>query len=396
MKRQMIRKQLVALCAPGLACVLSYVVGGGAQRALAQTNNANATQTAGATGQDAGPMTGNDAIQAALGGGRMGQPDPQMQAVLDELAALHPKPIPKLPATEARKQPTAADAVMALLIKRGQSILPQPVDTVRDINLPGSDRSAASIPVRVYKPQGNGPFPVLVYVHGGGWVIATIQDYDSSCRALANAANCIVVSVGYRYAPEHPFPAAHEDVYAVLQDVMHNAAMLGGDPQHVAIAGESAGGNMATAACMMARDRKGMMPVYQLLIYPVTNVAFGTPSQRENENAKPLNLPMLHWFYDHTLKHPGDSNNPYFSVLRGDTHGLPPATVIVDQIDPLRSEGAAYAQKLQQAGVAVRFAYFMGVTHEFFGMGAVVDKSKQAVDFAATGLKSAFTGTPAP
>lgn len=317
-------------------------------------------------------------------------PDPQMKAVLDQLAALGPKPIEKLSPTQARKQPGAADAVKALLKKRNNGVLPppEPVAGVEDRRVPGP---AGTIPVRVYTPEGSGPFPVLVYVHGGGWVIASIQAYDSSARALANAAKCVVVSVGYRYAPENPYPAAHEDVYAATQYVIKNAARFGGDPRRVAIGGESAGGNMASAVCLMARDRKGRMPVYQLLVYPVTDTRTNTPSYRQNAKAKPLNRAMMRWFFRHTLADPRDADSKYLAILRNrNLRGLPPATVVTAEIDPLRSEGKAYADRLRSAGVPVRYRNYDGVTHEFFGMGAVVNKAKNAVAFAAGGLQSAF------
>ena len=187
--------------------------------------------------------------------------DPQMKAVLHELAAMNPVPLYKLTLAQVRLRPGPPDAVKAVLKKQGKPITPEPVAKVEDRKIPGP---AGTIPVRVYTPEGTGPMPVLVYYHGGGWVIANINAYDSSCRALANLAKCVVVSVGYRQAPEHKFPASHEDSYAALQYVMKNTAQFGGDPKKVAVGGESAGGNLASAVCQMARDRKGMMPIYQL------------------------------------------------------------------------------------------------------------------------------------
>ncbi len=315
------------------------------------------------------------------------KPDAQMKAVLDQLGALHPKQIDKLTPAEARKQPTPADGVKALLKKMGKSTAPEPVGSVKNTTIPGP---AGSVPVRIYTPRGRGPFPVVVYIHGGGWVIATLDTYDSSPRAMTNMAGAVVVSVEYRKAPEHKFPAAHEDCYAVMQYVIKNAAKMNGDPKRVAIMGESAGGNMATSVCMMARDRKGMMPIYQVLIFPVANSDTNTPSYRENANAKPLNKAIMVWFAHHTIKSQADLTNPYLAVLQGNAKGLPPATVITAQIDPLRSEGKAYADKLKAAGIAVRYRNYEGVAHEFFRMGAVVDKAKAAEQFAADGLKSAF------
>lgn len=317
-------------------------------------------------------------------------PDPQMKAVLDQLAALHPKPIEKCTPAEARLQPSPADAVKALLKKQGKSTAPEPVGSVKNTTVPGP---AGPIPVRVYTPDGSGPFPVVVYIHGGGWVIATIDTYDASPRALCNLAQCVVVSVEYRKAPEHKFPAAHEDCYAALQYVMKNAAIMNGDPQRVAVAGESAGGNMATAVCMMAKQRGGMMPVAQVCVYPVASGTLNWPSVAQNAAAKPLNKPMLQWFFKYTLKTPADAKNKLLDLVNApssDLQGLPPATIITADIDPLHDEGKAFADKLQQVGVKVSYRNYSGVAHEFFGMGAVVDKAKEAEQFAADGLKSAF------
>ena len=316
--------------------------------------------------------------------------EPQMKAVLDQLAALHSKPIPMLTPAEARKQPGPTDAVKAILKKKNGGVLPPP-EHVGKVENKTLAVSTGNVGVRVYTPDGVGPFPVLVYVHGGGWVIASVDAYDASARTLCNMAKCVVVSVSYRYAPEHKFPAAHEDVYAVLQHVLGHTEDFGGDPKRVAIGGESAGGNMATAACLMARDRKGMMPIYELLVYPVTDTNINTPSYRRNAEAKPLSKPMMAWFFKHTLAGPKDADNKYLAVLRNpNLRGLPPATVITAEIDPLMSEGRAYANRLKSAGVDVRYKNYDGVAHEFFGMGAVIDQAKDAEKFAADGLRSAF------
>ena len=315
--------------------------------------------------------------------------DPQMKAVLDAWMTADPKPIEKLTPGTARVQPLPGVGVMKVLQMQGKSTAPEEVGSVMMKEIPGP---GGMIPVRVYKPKnmGNGPLPVLVYIHGGGWVIASIQAYDSSARALSNAAGAMVVSVGYRYAPEHKFPAAHEDSYAATQWIMKNISGWGGDPKKVAIGGESAGGNMATAVCLMARDRGGMMPIHQLMVYPVTQIGKKTPSYYENWNAKPLNVPMMGWFGKYELKNKAQGKNKYMSVLHANLKGLPPATIISAEIDPLRSEGSDYAIALEKAGVPVKRMLYTGVTHEFFGMGAVVDKAKAAVAFSAMRLKEAY------
>lgn len=314
-------------------------------------------------------------------------PDPAMQAVLDQLAALGGNPIATLTAKEARKQPTPADAVKALLKAQNKSTAPEPVADVdnRSIDGPGG-----KIKIRIYTPVGVGAMPVVVYYHGGGFVIADLDTYDSSPRALANAAGAIVVSSHYRQGPENKFPAAHEDAFAAYQWTLAHAAEFGGDPARVAVAGESAGGNLAVAVALMAHEQGAQMPVHQLLIYPVAGSDMNTPSYLENAEAKPLNKAMMAWFFSNAAT-PADAANPHLGILETSNLGkLPPTTLITAQIDPLRSEGETLALKLKAAGVAVDYRNFDGVTHEFFGMGAVVPKAKDAVAFAAQGLKASF------
>lgn len=317
------------------------------------------------------------------------QPGPQMQAVLTQLQKLGVKPVEKLTPEQARSQPSPADAVKAVLKKQGKSTEPMPVGKVENGNIPGP---AGPIPVRIYWPaRGNSPFPVIHYIHGGGWVIANLDTYDASARAIANAAEAIVVSSHYRQAPEHPFPAAHADSFATYQWLLASAAKLGGDPNRIAVAGESAGGNMAAAITLLAREFGLPMPVHQVLVYPVANYGFNTPSYQQNANAKPLSKDAMQWFFDKYLKSPQQGQDPLISLIDvANLKGLPPATVITAEIDPLRSEGKRYADLLQEAGVPVDYKNYEGVTHEFFGMGAVVDDAKQAVNQAAAGLKSSF------
>jgi acetyl esterase len=313
--------------------------------------------------------------------------NPEMQAVLDQLAALGGKPLEQLTPQEARRQPFPADAVTALLKKRGQSTTPERVADVEDksINGPGGE-----IAIRIYTPEGQGPFPVIVYIHGGGWVIADLDVYDSSPRALANAAQAIVVSTHYRLAPEHPFPASHEDVFTAYQWVRENAGSHQGDSNRIAVAGESAGGNMAAAISLMAREQNVPLPLHQVLIYPVAGTDMSTPSFREHSNAKPLNKAMMEWFAKHELKNPQDKLDPRIDLLNADLQGLPSTTIITAEIDPLRSAGRMLADKLEAAGVQVDFKNYEGVTHEFFGMGAVLEQSREATKFAARNLVKAF------
>lgn len=314
----------------------------------------------------------------------------EMKEVLSALEALDPKPLETLTPGEARKQPTPADAVKSVLQKQGKSTDPEAVSKVEDRKIKGP---AGEIPIRIYWPSGSKSegLPVVHYIHGGGWVIADLDVYDASPRAIANAANAIVVSSHYRQAPEHKFPAAHDDSFAAYQWVLANAKALGGDPQAVAVMGESAGGNMAAAIAMMAKQKGAQMPVHQVLVYPVASYAFDTASYQQNAEAKPLGKAGMQWFFGHYLKSEKDGENPMLSLLKAkDLSGLPSATVITAEIDPLRSEGKAYADRLEQAGVKVEYQNYEGVTHEFFGMGAVVPDAKRAVKQAAGGLRGSF------
>lgn len=309
---------------------------------------------------------------------------PEMKMVIDELTSLNGKPIESLSAEEARQQPTPADAVMSIMKKKGR-VGPEPVGDVADQTIPGV---AGQIPVRIYTPKGTGPFPVLVYYHGGGWVIATIDTYDSSARALCNAANVVVVSVEYRKAPENKFPAAVDDAFAAYQWTVQNAASINGKASAMNVAGESAGGNLATEVCIKARDMKIQMPNNQILVYPVAQLASETPSYQKYAAAKPLNKPMMFWFKKQYLANPtSDAENPMASPLKANLIGLPSTTIIGAQIDPLLSDGKMYADALRAAGVNVRYKVYEGVTHEFFGMGAVVPEAKEAMEFAAQGLR---------
>ena len=311
----------------------------------------------------------------------------QMQQVLDQLEELGGKTITSLTPAEARQQPTPADAVTALLKK--QNLPPQEsVGGVTEMTVPGP---AGEIRVRIYAPAGPGPFPVLVYFHGGGWVIAGLDAYDASCRALCNAAGCIVASVDYRLAPEHPFPAAVEDAYAATQWLMAHSEAINGDPFRFAVGGESVGGNLAAVVCLLARDRGGTLPLHQLLIYPVTTMRLDFPSVAENAQQQPLDEAMLPWFFSYYLANPDDARSPYAAPLDApDLHGLPPATAILAELDPLRDEGRAYAERLHEAGVPTTGTIYPGVTHEFFGMRALVDQARAAVAQAASALREAF------
>lgn len=318
----------------------------------------------------------------------MAKPDSDMQAVLDELAALHGKPIETLTAAEARKQPTPADAVKALLAKQGKSTTPPPGVTAVDRMVAGA---AGQIKARVYTPTaGTKPFPVIVYYHGGGFVIATIDTYDAGARALALGAKAVVVSVEYRKGPENKFPAAHDDAFAAYKWVLTHAKEIGGDSSRIALAGESAGGNLAVATAIAVRDAKMPLPKFVLSVYPMAQPDTETASYKENAAAKPLNRPMMEWFYKQYLRAPADAMDPRINLVGANLKGLPPVMIISAQIDPLRSDGEMLEKALKSDGVTAERKLYPGVTHEFFGMGAVVAKAKDAEDAGATALADAL------
>ncbi len=318
----------------------------------------------------------------------MATPQPRMQAVLDELAALGGKPIETLTPAEARKQPTPTDAVMALLRKENKPTTPDPAVASVDRTI---DAGGRSLPDRIYTPKtGAKPFPVVVYYHGGGWVIADRKVYDGGARAISKLAGAIVISADYRLGPENKFPAAHDDAIAIYEWAVRNAASLGGDPKRIALAGESAGGGLAIATAIAARDKKMQAPVAIVSVYPIGGTDMNTASYNENAMTKPLNKAMMGWFFDNYLNGPQDRTDPRVNLVAANLAGLPPTTIINAQIDPLRTDGEMLATKLKAAGVQAEQKTYMGVNHEFFGMGAVLPDAVDAETMAGNALKRAF------
>jgi acetyl esterase/lipase len=312
---------------------------------------------------------------------------PEMQAVIEKLESYKDKPIAELTAKEARKNHTPTDAVMDLIKENNITVPPSKVDTSgKDIPVAGGD-----IHLRIYTPSdGKDSYPLIVYYHGGGFVIANLDVYDASARGLAEQAGAVVVSVAYRLSPEHKFPTAHNDAYAAYAWVVKNAASIKGDPKKIALAGESAGGNLAANVSIMARDKGLQMPVHQLLVYPVASSDMNSPSYQKNANAKPLNKPMMSWFVKNYLNNMAEAKNPMINLVAANLKKLPPTTIITAEIDPLQSEGAMLADKLKAAGVSTDLKNYDGVTHEFFGMAAVVPQAKDAQQYAASRIKEAF------
>ena len=272
------------------------------------------------------------------------------------------------------------------LFEQGNPPPGEDVASVEDLEVPGPD---GPLPVRVYRPDGAAvPAPVVVFFHGGGWVLGSIATHDATCRGLANRTGAVYVSVDYRLAPEHPYPAAPEDCYAATCWVADHAADLGVDPGRLAVAGDSAGGNLAAVVCQMARDRSGPAIAFQLLIYPVTDLDLDRwPSMEENADGPLLTREGMDWFARHyvgTLPFTGD---PYAAPIRAaDLSGLPPAYVATAGHGPLRDEGAGYAEALAAAGVTVGYDNFATMIHGFVGFADVVPAAGEARDRIAAAL----------
>ena len=323
-----------------------------------------------------------------------GRADVEMVRVLTAFQASGAKPVATLSVAEARAQPTPGDAAATVAQQLGVPAK-QPVAKVTDVQI---SSTTGVLPARIYDPRTSyGPAPVILYFHGGGWVTGNLDTYDASDRELANGTGAIVVSVQYRLGPENRFPAAQDDADAAYNWLLINAASIGGNPRQIALAGESAGGNLAIDTAIWARDKGLQAPVHELLVYPVVGTDTDTPSYNQTTNAVPLNRKAVLWYVEHFTNGPQDLKDPRLNVLgAADLHGLPPTTIVSAEIDPLRSEGEMLAQKLQADGVQVSQRTFPGVTHEFFGMGAVVSQAKQAEDFANMRLKASFAAPALP
>lgn len=306
---------------------------------------------------------------------------PEIRALLDQLGASGRPPLHHQSVSQAR-----AFHVEDAPALNGPAA---PVASVQDRVVPGP---AGELPVRVYTPKGEPPFPIVIFFHGGGWVVGTLDSYDPLCRALAAAVPAVVVSVGYRLAPEDRWPAAVEDAYAATLWASGKAAELGGAQHRLAVAGDSAGGNLAAVVALGARDRGGPQVAFQLLVYPVLDAAAGTASWRDHAEGFYLTAAGMRWYWDHYLG-PADGSAPDASPLRAAfLGGLPPALVIAAEHDILRDEGEAYAARLRDAGVAATASRYPGVVHGFFRWRAVTGAADAALQEAATALRSALAG----
>ena len=309
--------------------------------------------------------------------------DPIVKMLIDAVAESNLPPWETLTPGEVRAQYRARPPIGT----------PEEVAQIENRTIPGP---RGVIPVRVYQPKGDAPFPLLVYFHGGGWVIGDIETHDMTCRSLANASGCVVVSVDYRLSPEHKYPEPMEDCYAATKYVAEHAAEFNGDASRLAVGGDSAGGNLAAVVSLVARDRGGPAIGFQLLVYPVIDFNFNTPSYRDNAEGYFLTTNLMKWFWNHYLRTDTDGAQPYASPMRAESlRGLPPAFVITAEFDPLRDEGEAYAAKLRDAGVPATAHRYDGMLHGFLSMAAILPQGRAAIDEAAVAIRNAVAAAPA-
>ncbi|HWS46787.1 MAG TPA: alpha/beta hydrolase [Acidimicrobiia bacterium] len=301
--------------------------------------------------------------------------DPQAQMVVDAMNAL-PRVVPSDDNVEAVRA-----GFGGLLLLAGD---PEPVFAI-------DDRDAGGVPVRIYRPSPDPGLPVIVYLHGGGWTIGSVEQFDPITRQVANAAGAIVVSVDYRLAPEHPFPAGLEDCWHALRWTAEHASTFGGDGSRLAVMGDSAGGNLAAVCALQARDAGSPDLALQVLVYPVTDCDFTTSSYRENGDGYLLTEEQMRWFFSCYVRDGTDPTDWRVSPLRArDVHGVAPALVLTAEYDPLRDEGEAYARKLAEEGVAVHKHRYDGMVHAFFGLSATFDAGREAVTRVGTAARRAF------
>jgi acetyl esterase/lipase len=303
---------------------------------------------------------------------------PEIRSLLEAMAAQEGPAMETLPPAEARKAAAALDELAGP---------PEAVARIDNRTIPGR---AGEIPVRIYVPDGDGPFPGVVFLHGGGWIIGSLDTHDNICRAISKRAGAVVVAVDYRLAPEHPYPAALEDSVDATRWVADCAAELGIDRRRLVVAGDSAGANMATVVAAKARDARQPAVALQVLVYPVTDLsAFDTASHREFAEDHFLTGSLMEWFVDGYMPRVADRTKPDASpAFIADLSGLPPALVITAECDPLRDEGEAYAKRLQDHGVPVTLTRYVGMIHPFLHFLAVTPSARKAVDEIAAAIRN--------
>ncbi len=330
----------------------------------------------------------------ATGKGMADEPTLQFRAIPPGSAIpLHPvirtmldaeAPAPPFEALSASELRSLREPMMLRRPKRNA-----PVGRIENRALPGP---AGEIPVRIYHPAGGiGPRPIAVYFHGGGWVLGTLDTHDDVCRTLASRSGAVVVSVEYRRAPEHRFPAPLEDCVSAVRWCALCGAEIGGDGGRVAVVGDSAGGNLAAAVTLRFRDEKVPALALQILIYPVTNFDFDTESYREYASGFGLTRGMMRYFWKSYLAGPADGGQAYASPLRAASlSGLPPALILTAQYDVLRDEGEAYAARLARAGVPTRCTRYLELNHGFVQLAALCEPALLGLEEAADALRTAF------
>jgi acetyl esterase len=303
--------------------------------------------------------------------------DPQVKAILEEDAARGLPPYIELEPVAARRQ----------MLDLSPPVEPQlAADRIEERLIPGPQ---SDIPLRLYYPHSDPPYALLVYYHGGGWVIGDLDTHDALCQALAKTSQCLVVAVDYRLAPEHPYPAAIEDAYAATCWAADNAVSLHADPKRLAVIGDSAGGALATVVSMMARDKGGPEISLQVLIYPITDYNFDTPSYSKNAQGYMLSRELMQWFWNHYLEDITVAGHPYVSPLRAQNlDGLPQAMILTAEYDPLCDEGRAYAHKLQANGIDTTYSHYEGMIHGFIRMTTRLDQAQKALEEVSNKIKS--------
>ncbi len=308
---------------------------------------------------------------------------PQVQAIKDRLDQANIPNLYTLPIEEARERDIKGI--------RATGGTPEPVAEVKDFTIPGE---AGPIAARIYRPTAGGQLPALVYFFGGGWALGVLDTADAVARMIANRAGCACVTVSYRLAPENKFPAAVHDCYTGAAWVVEHAEELGIDAGRVAVGGDSSGGNLTAAVTLMARERGTPEFIHQLLVYPNTDATADTPSMREVTDEHFFNKNAIAWYWGMYLTSPEDGLSPLASpLLAADLSGLPPATVITAELDPLRDEAEAYGQRLAEAGVPCEIIRYDGMMHGFFTMIGILDTAREAVAMAADRLAAAYAAT---
>jgi acetyl esterase len=311
------------------------------------------------------------------------QPHPQVQTILQ---MMEDQPVPPTYAVSVEDARGQLEALAAM--RDGEDVA-----NVENFDIGGPEGPEGSLPVRVYYPDAEAPHPTLVYFHGGGYVLGSLDTHDALCRALTNAAECAVVSVDYRLAPEHPFPAAVEDAYFAVEWVADHGASVGLDPDRIAVGGDSAGGNLSAAVTLATQDRNGPALAHQTLVYPAVDspVTDEYDSYEENAEGYFLERDGMEWFLDRYVDDDVHLRNEYFAPLLASDHsGVPPASIVTAGFDPLRDEGQAYAEKLRAAGVDVSTHHFEDMIHGFLSMVDMVDAADDAVDALAAELTASF------